>query len=201
MRIAREVEHEQPPSVHEHAAANLKFIRATLEQAGSFTAVPGVGGIVMGATALAATAVAMQQTSRSGWLVVWLVEAVIALLVGSVAMFYKARGAQMVLFSVPGRRFALALTPALVAGGILTAVLVRQGLYDMLAGVWLLLYGAAVTAGGALSVRAIPAMGAGFMLLGSVAFIAPAWDDALLAAGFGGLQIVTGVIIARNHGG
>ena len=38
----------QPVELHEHAMDNLKYIRQTLERAGSFTAVPGKGGMLMG---------------------------------------------------------------------------------------------------------------------------------------------------------
>ena len=44
----------EPVELHAHAMENLRYIRRTLEQAGSFTAVPGIGGMLMGSTALAA---------------------------------------------------------------------------------------------------------------------------------------------------
>lgn len=67
---------------------------------------------------------------------------------------------------------------------------------------WLLLYGTAVTSAGALSVRPVPLLGVCFMALGVLAFVAPpAWGDALMAAGFGGLHVGFGCLIARNHGG
>ena len=55
---------------------------------------------------------------------------------------------------------------------------------------------------GAFSVRVVPLMGIGFMVLGSIALLVPALSgDLLLALGFGGLQIAFGAVIARRHGG
>ena len=40
------------------------------------------------------------------------------------------------------------------------------------------------------------------MALGAAAFASPSgWGTAFLAAGFGGLQIAFGLVIARRHGG
>ena len=57
-------------------------------------------------------------------------------------------------------------------------------------------------AAAAMSVRVVPVMGVLFMTLGAAAFVAPAgWGNLFMAAGFGGLHIIFGAIIARNHGG
>jgi hypothetical protein len=67
---------------------------------------------------------------------------------------------------------------------------------------WLLLYGTGIVTGGSYSVRIVPLMGLAFMVLGAAALFAPpAWGDAFMAAGFGGLHIVFGIIIWRKHGG
>lgn len=190
-----------PRELDRHAEESLRFIRRTMERSASFTAVPGWGGVAMGVTALVAAAVAAGQASPRAWLAVWLVEAGTAFAIGLAATAHKARRHGLPLRSQPARRFALALAPAFVAGAVLTAALVQAGRLDLLPGTWLLLYGAGVTAGGAHSVPAVPAMGGLFMALGIVAFAIPGWHDALLAIGFGGLQLGFGIAIARRHGG
>jgi hypothetical protein len=181
---------------------NLSFIRSTMERATAFTAVPGWGGVAMGVTALAATALAQSRGTREEWLLVWLAASVLALAIGGWSMGVKAKRAGTSVFSYPGRRFVLSYLPPLAVGGLLTLVLVRAGLYSTLPGTWLLLYGTGVVTGGAFSVRVVPIMGLCFMALGAIALFAPpAWGYWLMAAGFGGLHIIFGLIIARRYGG
>ncbi|HXI11754.1 MAG TPA: hypothetical protein VNM92_03820 [Thermoanaerobaculia bacterium] len=192
----------EPHSLYEHAAENLVFIRDTMERAGSFTAVPGWGGVVMGLTGLAASIIAMGQDSPRAWLITWLVAAVVALAVGLVAVLLKSRAAGVAFFSRPARQFAFSYSPAILAGALLTAALARAGLHSLLPGVWLLLYGAAVVAGGTYSVRIIPLLGLLFFFLGAIAlFSSPLIGNVCLGIGFGALHIVFGAIIARRYGG
>jgi hypothetical protein len=191
----------QPTELHEHAMDNLKYIRQTLERAGSFTAVPGKGGMLMGVVALLAARLAAGQPSAGGWLAIWTGAAIMALAIGIAGAALKSRRFQMPLFSGPGRKFIAGFTPAIVAGAVMTAVFYRAGISGFLPGVWLLLYGAAVLAGGSASVRIVPVMGACFMFVGTVARLLPGWNDLMLPVGFGGLHLIFGTVIAVKYGG
>ena len=192
----------EPAALEVHAADNLRYIRETMERAGSFTALPGWGGAAIGATAIVAAWAAARQSTPQAWLTTWLAEAALAVVVASGATVAKARQARMPLFSGPGRKFALSFVPPLLVGALLTVVLFRAGYAAVLPGMWLLLYGTAVVTGGAFSVRVVPVMGLCFMGAGAVALFSPAaWGNWLMAAGFGGLQIVFGLVIARKYGG
>jgi len=124
------------------------------------------------------------------------------LLIAGWSMDRKARAAKMPLLSGPGRKVAFSLSPPIFAGAIVTVVLYRAGLTNAIPGLWLLLYGTGVVTGGMFSVSAVPIMGLCFMALGASAFFAPVgFADWFMAAGFGGLHIIFGVIIARRYGG
>ncbi|HKV27185.1 MAG TPA: hypothetical protein VJN90_02770 [Candidatus Acidoferrales bacterium] len=193
---------DRPVAIDDHARENLRFIRETMERAGSFTAVPGWGGVALGITALGAATVASRQASREAWLTVWLIEAAIAICIAGWSTLIKARRAHDSLLTGPGRKFALSFVPPIFVGGILTYVLFHAGFVAEIPATWLLLYGTGVVTGGAFSIRVVPFMGLCFMVLGTVAFFCPAgWSNFLLAIGFGGFHIVFGTVIARSYGG
>lgn len=188
--------------IHTHAIENLRYIREMMERSGSFTAVPGWGGVAMGVTALGAAFAAARSANPLAWLGVWIAEAVLALAIGAWSVYRKTRATGEELFSAPLRKFALSFAPPLVAGALLSVVLFRAGVQQALPGTWLCLYGAGIVAGGAFSVRVVPVMGMCFLGLGAVALFLPAaWGDAALAVGFGGLHIAFGIVIARRYGG
>jgi hypothetical protein len=181
---------------------NLRYIRETMERSQSFTAVSGVGGVLMGLIALGATFLAVRSETTEAWVTVWMSAAVLSLGIALVAMTMKARAAGGSLLVGAGRKFAWNLTPPLLVGGLLTVAMTQMGAATLLPGVWLLLYGTGVVTGGAFSVRVVPLMGLAFMLVGAAALFAPAaWGNLFMAGGFGLLHIVFGIVIWRKHGG
>ncbi len=181
---------------------DLRFIRETMENAASFTAVPGWGGVAMGVTALATACVAPRPSSARAWLITWLVAALCAFALGALAIYWKARRAGTPILTRPGRKFLLSLFPPLLAGAVNSLAIYGTGLGRLLPCIWLLLYGVGVISAGTFSVRVVPVMGLCFMLAGVAALFCPtAWANAVMAAGFGGIHILFGTIIARRYGG
>lgn len=192
----------EPPALHDRAMDNLRYIRETMELATAFTGISGWGEIAIGVTALLASVIAAQQSTFNAWLAVWIAEGLISLLIAGWSMDRKARAIDMPLGSGPGRKAVFSLTPPLIAGGLLTIVLVQAGLTNAIPGIWLLLYGTGVITGGMYSVKVVPIMGICLMVLGSLAlFSPPTFANWFMAAGFGGLHLVFGAIIVRKYGG
>ena len=184
------------------AMDNLRYIRRMMEGAATFTALSGWGEVIIGVTAIAVALVAARQTLPWAWVATWLAEAGVAAGISVASMTLKAHAANVPILTGPIRKLVLSFSPPMAVGAILTAVLVHRGLYGFLPGVWMLLYGAAVVTAGTYSVPIVPVMGAAFMGLGTIALVAPAsWTTALMIAGFGGLHIVFGLLIARRYGG
>src|SRR2546430_956178 len=191
-----------PRPLHDRALDNLRYIRQTMERAGSFTAVPGGGQIAGGTTPLAAALVAARPRSPPLWLAALRGAAHVARALRGRAGGGQADAGGDPVLSGPGRRFWLSFLTPMAVGGLLTVVLYRAGLWHALPGTWLLLYGTGFVTGGAFSVRVVPVMGLCFMIVGAAALLGPAaWGNWCLAAGFGGLHIVFGGIIARRDGG
>ena len=181
---------------------NLAFIRNTMEAAGSFTAVSGWGMVAIGVLAIVVAVIASMQRSATAALTIWLASALLSPALMMWAMVRKARTAKMPLLSGPGRKFVLSFSPPMIVGALLTYVLFRAGLVEAVPGVWLLLYGTAVVAGGAFSVSIVPVMGLCFMAVGVIALFSPmSVSLILLGVAFGGLHIAFGIPIARSHGG
>jgi hypothetical protein len=186
--------------IRDHALADLRYIRETMERAGSFTSIPGWGGVVIGVTAVVTCAIAQRflATNDPLWLTAWLADAALAAVIAVVAMLHKG----VSFTSRPARRFFMSYLAPIVAGALLTAILARTGSQSALPATWLLLYGSSFISSGSYSIPVIPVMGAAFMILGVAAcFVPMAVGNILLGVGFGGLHIVFGLIIARRYGG
>ena len=193
---------EHPRSISAGAAEHLRFIRNTIEAANTFTTVPGKGCIAMGVAGLTASGLELIPALSLHWLPIWLTAAVLSCAVALFFMEEKARSQGLSLRRTVATRFFLTLAPAFVAGGILTVALSGLVGREVIAGVWLLLYGVGVAACGLFSIPVVLIAGFVFMGLGTVTLAAPAaWAPFLLGLGFGGVHLVLGALIVKDHGG
>jgi len=191
-----------PPTLQSRAIADLRFIRETMVGAASYTAFSGWGLIIIGLGALATGFAAARESNLGVRLGLWLVDAGVSILVGTVSSVLKARTSGQPLSGAPIRRFQFSFLPAILAGAVLTFFILPTAAAPLLPGLWLLLYGAALAAAGTQSVRAIPFMGAGFFALGTLALAGPpSWSNAILTSGFAGIHVAGGLVISRRHGG
>jgi len=197
---AKRSEDGDPTRLDSHAEENLRFIRDTMERASVFTAVPGWGALAIGVIGLVVATITQGVWRDQVWVALWAATAIVSFGIGVVTTARKVRAAGLRMTGGAGARFWAGLVPTLVAGALITVPLVRAGEADLLPTVWLLLYGAAVMTAGWQSVRVLALMGLCFMVAGALAMFSPS-RDASMAAGFGGLHVVFGYVIARRHGG
>lgn len=189
-------------SIGHGAAENLRYIRNTIAAAQTFTTVPGKGCIAMGCAAIVASIFEAMPSFGAHWLPIWLTAAVVSAASALYFMEQKARSQGLSLRRAVATRFFLTLAPAFVAGGILTVALNDVVGREVIGGIWLLLYGVGIAACGLFSIPIVLISGFAFMGLGTVALAAPAtWMPWLLGGGFGGIHLLLGGIIMRDHGG
>lgn len=184
-----------------HAIATLRYIRASMDGAGS-VAIPGSAGIAMGLIGVVAAALSWVPYLAAYWLVIWLIAAPLAATVGGVLLARSASMATFVATGTPGRKLAFGLLPSLFVGAVMTAVLWRAGLTEAIPGTWLLLYGCALVSASVSTTMIVAWMGVSFVGFGILALLSPvALHIPLLAMGFGGLHILFGILIAQGvHG-
>jgi len=184
-----------------HAAATLRYIRQSMEAATAF-AVPGSAGIAMGGIGLLATFLSGIPKFSAHWLSIWLIAALVAALAGGALVLRPASVATLLNRGTPIRKFALCLSPPLLAGAVLTAELYADGVPHAIPGAWLLLYGCALISASVPTRRVIGVMGACFVVLGLMARVLPLHAQLLLlGAGFGGLHLIFGIWMSRNSHG
>jgi len=189
-------------SLEERAADDLRFIRRTLERSATFTAVPGLGGVLMGVLGVSAALIAGRASTPDAWLTIWIGTAAVASTAGLMAMRRKACRAGEPLTGAAARQFASSFGTPVLAAALLTIGARQTGAWDLMPSLWLLLYGTAVLGGGAFSVPAVRLMGVAFLVLGVAALLTPSgWGNVWLGVGFGGLQIIVGLYVAKVHGG
>ena len=117
-----------PVALDDRARDNLRFIRETMERAGSFTAVPAGAASPWESRRSARPSSPPGRRLLSAGCLPGSCEAVIAIAIAGWTTYSKARDAGTSLFSGPGRRFVYSFAPPLFVGALLTLLFVRMGI-------------------------------------------------------------------------
>lgn len=190
--------------LHSKAEDNLKFIREAMEGASAFTAISGLGLVGAGCLGLVASLAQglVTEPGTRGEILLWLATLAIAFGFSTWMTSRKARRENTSIWSANGKKLLYAFTPTMFVGGLITLYcLINLPAGFALPAFWLSLYGAAIMTASAYSAIPIRVMGAAFIALGMTAFFSPVPGWLLMATGFGGLHIITGLKIWRHHGG
>ncbi len=192
-------------SLQSEAEENLRVIRSLMEKATIYRAISAPGALIGGVISGILTSLALVPSLGVGKLafpVLWLT----ALTVTSLANFELLRrdaARRSERFVSPGMRLALrAMAPALVAGGISTAVR-GDGGWAVVACLWVLFYGVSLLAASHFAPRSICWLGRAFFLAGSTLLLAaePVFDlwrgsdqttaaHIIMGATFGGFHLI-----------
>ncbi len=198
------------PSSTELAHENLQYIRKTLDAAGRFTAVPGMGLMAAGIITFAGVA-ANWFVTGAPWeagarmpaaLEVWGGVLAVSIAVVLWGICRKSRQTDTRLQPPLVRKMLWSLCPTLFVGAILTHLAMSTQSLGWLPTVWLGCYGAAATNGGLVSVAPVRFLGLGLLAMAAGAALTPAhYGLAWMAGGFGCLHMIFGAYIAWRHNG
>jgi hypothetical protein len=196
------------------SATDLQTIRAALEANSRLTSLSGSALIAAGVLAFLAAGLTAQGGSAAPdarlalagegltrMIILWGSTLLLAITLNLLGMMYRARKDGQPLAARLGRRVLFAMLPALVVGGALTAGLTLQGHLDIIFGVWMLCYGAALIAASAHSLTSVRMLGI-FTLIGGILGVIPGLnlDFLMYTSTFGAGHFLLGVWVGVRYG-
>ena len=197
------------------ATENLATIRRIMESATQLTTLPGKAAICGGVLALAGCAVTFWQMrsmdfgavaklpegTRATIIATWAVVAVATILIDIAMTVRLARRKGMNPWSRLSQLAAYAMGPGIAAATLLMVAFVARGEWQLVAPVWMMLYGTAVWMAGILSVRAPRTLGLVFFIAGALTlFWLTPWAVAMVALTFGAAHVAYGIYLIRRFG-
>lgn len=203
-----------------HALADIRNIRSMMERSTRFISLSGWSGVWAGITALGAAAAAYAtihsvsyEERRPANLAELLTEplafrllfiALLTLIIAACGAFYftwrKAQAKGQKMWTRPARQFMLQVIIPMLAGGIFSLAFLAHGLYAFIAPACLVFYGLALVNGAKYTLGEIRWLGYCELVLGCIALFIPYYGLAFMAAGFGVLHIVYGIVMWNKYG-
>src|SRR4029078_8227843 len=104
VRPLRPPPEERDPALSDRALDNLRFIRDTMERAGTFTAISGWGIVAVGVVAMGAAVVARAYPTVAWRVGTWITTAAVAIALSLGATARKARRTDLSIVSGPAQK-------------------------------------------------------------------------------------------------
>ena len=195
------------PLAQDQALRALSEIRAVIDRTTRYSTFSAASGFVAGTAALIGSGacgvcpnfVGTQPARGLNFVLVWGAVLGVAALAQIVLTTLKARQRGEVVWTPIARTaFASLLGPGLagIAGSV---VFVQAGRFELLAGLWLLLYGCGLWAVSFFAPLFLRLLGIVFMLLGLCAWLKPESAALWLGLGFGGLHFIFGAVVLARY--
>jgi len=187
------------------AIADLAEVRDRLAKIQRFDGYSGSAAIASGFAALVAGALQFRlvphptgPAQHAVYLALWLgcLGVALAINYGAILVWRaRNRGAQA---RVQIRTVGMTILPAIVAGGVITFAFTSRGEYDLLPGLWCVMYGLGIFASRAMVPHDVAYVAAGFGAFGTLLLLIPGigpLDWWVMPAAFGFGQIAIGAIV------
>jgi hypothetical protein len=193
------------PLAQDQALRALAEIRAVIDRSTRYSTFSALSGFIAGGAALAGSGlcgafpfVGTRPDEGLRFVSVWSAVLLIAAAAQFVLTAVKARQRGEALWTPIARTAFAALLGPGMAGVAGSVVLIETGRFDMLPGLWLLLYGCGLWAVSFFAPLFLRVLGVAFMILGLCAWHSAEQSALWLGLGFGGLHLVfSGVVLAR----
>lgn len=194
------------PLAQDQALRALAEIRTVIDRSARYSRFSALSCFLAGIAALIGSGLCglvpfAGTQPQQGWmfLSVWAAVLIVALVSQVLLTFMKARQRREAFWTPIARTAFGALLGPGVAGLAGSAVLVQTGHWELLPGVWLLLYGCGLWGVSFFAPLFLRGLGAAFMVAGVCAWAFPPCSALALGLGFGGLHLVFGTVVLMRY--
>jgi hypothetical protein len=184
----------------EHAEHTLVTIRTLMERSQRYQHISGYSGLVAGGCVWVGCALLwsgrLPWSHEANFAVVWGTVFLVAFGIHCLLTFKRARHRGEPVWSRQARTVAMAILPGFVASVVMSVVLTRAGLVDVVPGVWLLLYGCGTLATSFFAPHSIRWLGIVCLTLGAASLLVyPGHPVLTMAVGFGLTHVAHGICV------
>lgn len=194
------------PLTEAEAMAALRDIHGWMGRASCYRLLSGPAAVAAGAAAIAGAAVLAigwgARPAPAALLAVWGSVFAFSAGVNLALIARKARQRSEPVLSRLGRTVLASLAPGFAAGGVMTWALGSRGMWDLVPGAWMLLYGCAILAARLVTPRGSAWLGLALLALGAFTLVAAGeagTNPWLMAGSFGLGHVVFGIHLTRQE--